>query len=350
MFENSALSPFKTIPVDQAVGTTLAHDMTEIIPGKSKAPAFKKGHKVKTEDLCRLMRMGKNNLYVLDLKDNQVHEDDAVYELASALSGPGVIFSGSPKEGKLELKAAYPGLFKVNIDALIDFNMIEDVMCASIHNNTCVDRNQSLAATRAIPLVIEKNELENAVKTAQKNYPIFSVKLFNPLKIRLIITGNEVYNGLIQDRFQAIVEKKTRALGAIMKETIILPDNQEKITSQINSYLKKDTDLIITTGGMSVDPDDVTKAGIEKSGFDEVYYSSAVLPGAMFLLGYNKTTSIMGLPACGLYHETTIFDLILPRLMAGEKPGKRDLAKLCHGGLCQNCKPCRFPACPFGKS
>jgi len=349
MYEKSALLSFKTIPVDQAVGTTLAHDMTEIIPGKSKGPAFKKGYKVKSDDLCRLMRMGKNNLYVLDLKETQIHEDDAVMELASALSGPGVIFSGSPKEGKLELKAAYPGLFKVNVDALIDFNMIEDVMCASIHNNTCVNVNQGLAATRAIPLVIEKNELERAVKTAKKNYPIFSVKLFNPLKIRLIITGNEVYNGLIQDKFQAIVEKKTKALGAIVKETIILPDNLEMISNQIKSYLKKDTDLIITTGGMSVDPDDVTKAGIEKSGFDQVHYSAAVMPGAMFLLGYNKDTSIMGLPACGLYHKITIFDLILPRLMAGEEPGQRDLAQLCHGGLCQNCKPCRFPTCPFGK-
>jgi len=362
---------FKTIPVDQAVGTTLAHDMTEIVPGKFKGPAFKKGHKVKSEDLCRLMRMGKNNLYVLDLNETQVHEDDAVLELASALSGPGVIFSSSPKEGKLELKAAYPGLFKVNIDALVDFNMIEDVMCASIHNNTCIDKHQSLAATRAIPLVIEKNELKRAVKTAGENYPIFSVKMFNPLKIRLIITGNEVYNGLIQDKFRAIVEKKTEALGAIVKETVILPDNRKMITSQIKSYLEKDTDLIITTGGMSVDPDDVTKAGIEKiittggmsvdpddvtkagiekTGFDHVHYSSAVLPGAMFLLGYNKTTSIMGLPACGLYHKTTIFDLIFPRLMAGERPGQRDLAKLCHGGLCLNCDPCRFPTCPFGKS
>ena len=344
------LLAFKTIPVDQAVGTSLAHDMTEIIPGKSKGPAFKKGHKVKSEDICRLMRMGKNKLYILDLKENQVHEDDAVLELASALSGPGVIFSSTPKEGKLELKAAYPGLFKVNFEALIDFNMIEDVMCASIHNNTCVDKYQSLAATRAIPLVIEKDELERAVKTARENYPIFSVKMFNPLKIRLIITGNEVYKGLIQDRFQAIVEKKTKALGATIEEVVILPDNQEMITRQIKSYLKKDTDLIITTGGMSVDPDDVTKASIEKAGFDKVFYSAAVLPGAMFLLGYNKNTSIMGLPACGLYHKTTIFDLILPRLMAGERPGKRDLAKLCHGGLCLNCNPCRFPTCPFGKS
>lgn len=350
MCEKSAPQPFKIIPLDQAVGMTLAHDMTEIIPGKSKGPVFQKGHQVKSDDLCRLMRMGKNHLYVLDLNENQVHEDDAVNELAAALSGPGVIFSGSPGEGKLELKAAYPGLLKVNVDALVEFNMVDDVMAASAHNNTCVNKNQGIAATRAIPLVIDRQALERAVDIARQAYPIFSIKMFNPLKIRLIITGNEVYNGLIQDRFQAIVKRKVTALGATLEETVILPDDKQKIAHQIREYQKKETDLIITTGGMSVDPDDVTKAGIEAAGFDRVHYSAAVLPGAMFLLGYSETAAVMGLPACGLYHETTIFDLILPRLMAGEKPGKRDLAKLCHGGLCQNCTPCRFPACPFGKS
>ncbi|MCP3898723.1 MAG: molybdopterin-binding protein [Desulfobacteraceae bacterium] len=350
MCERTAVLPFKTIPVEQAVGTTLAHDMTEVIPGKSKGPAFKKGHKVKHEDLCRLMRMGKNNLYVLDLKENEIHEDDAVADLASALSGPGVIFSGNPSEGKLELRASLPGLLKVNVDALIDFNMVEDVMCASIHNNTCVNTNQSVGATRAIPLVIEKNELKKAVQIAKEKYPILSVKVFNPLKIRLIITGDEVYKGLVKDKFKSIVSKKVEALGATIEETIILPDDQEIITKQVESYLKKDTDLIITTGGMSVDPDDVTRASIEKAGFDEIHYSAAVLPGAMFLLGYSKNTSVVGIPACGLFHKITIFDLILPRLMAGEKPNKRDLAKLCHGGLCQNCKQCTFPTCPFGKS
>jgi molybdenum cofactor synthesis domain-containing protein len=341
---------YKTIPVEQAVGTTIAHDMTQVIPGESKGPAFKKGHTVTASDLCRLMRMGKNNLYVLDLENGQVHEDDAVLELASALSGPGVVFSGAPSEGKLELRAAYPGLFKVNIDALTQFNLCQDVMCASIHNNTCVEMNQALAATRAIPLVIHQNDLDRAVHFAKGHYPLFSVKLFNPLKVRLIITGDEIYKGLVQDKFKAVVEKKITALGASLEESIILPDDQKTITHWINTYLSKDTDLIITTGGMSVDPDDVTKAGIENCGIEKVHYSAAVLPGAMFLLGYHKNTSIIGLPACGLYHKTTIFDLILPRLMAGEKPGKKDLAKLSHGGLCLNCKPCRFPACPFGKS
>ena len=342
--------PYKTIPVDEAVGTILAHDMTEIIPGKFKGPAFKKGHRVTAGDICHLMRLGKNNLYVLDIEDDQVHEDDAVNELATALAGPGVVFSGFPSEGKLELRAAYPGLFKVNIEALTEFNMIQDVMCAAIHNNTNVQANQSLAATRAIPLVIHKDELDKAIALAQEHYPIFSVKMFNPLKIRLIITGNEVYKGLIEDKFQAIVKNKVEALGATLEETIILPDDEERISRQIITYLEKETDLIITTGGMSVDPDDVTKAGIENSGFEETMYSSAVLPGAMFLLGYHKNTSIMGLPACGLYHRTTIFDLILPRLMAGERPTRRDLAKLSHGGLCLNCETCRFPACSFGKT
>ncbi len=342
--------PYKTIPVEEAVGMTLAHDMTEIIPGKSKGAAFRKGHTVTAGDVCRLMRMGKNNLYVLDLEDHQVHEDEAVQELAAALAGPGVVFSGSPKEGKLELKAAYPGLFKVNVDALVDFNLIEDVMCASIHNNTSVETNQNLAATRAIPLVIDRSELDRAVKTAQEHYPIFSVKLYNPLKVRLAITGNEVYKGLIKDKFKDIVEKKITALGATLEESVILPDDREQIAGQINKFLEKETDLIITTGGMSVDPDDVTRTSIESAGFNEVYYSAAVLPGAMFLLGYGQNATVMGLPACGLYHRVTVFDLILPRVMAGEKPDARDLAKLSHGGLCQNCKQCTFPNCAFGKS
>ena len=395
----------KKISVHDAVGTTLAHDITEVRPGEFKGPSFKRGDVVQEKDLCHLMRLGKNHLYVLDLDEDQVHEDDAVLELASALAGPGVIFGGNPSEGKLQLKADVQGLFKVNVEALLDFNMIPDVMAASIHTNTPVNRGDSVGATRAIPLVIQRDALDRAVKIAKDRYPILSVKLFNPMKVRLVITGNEVYEGLIQDRFEAIIKEKVEALGATLEETVILPDDPDKIAAQILDYLTNDTDMIITTGGMSVDPDDVTRIGVARAGFEEMHYSSAVLPGAMFLLGYrtlsnachdrsldetkksnlesrndgslninnshgnmadttidenwkickdnalniNKTIPIVGVPACGLYHKVTIFDLILPKLLAGEKPGARDLAALSHGGLCLNCPTCRFPACPFGK-
>ena len=350
MCKKSAKPAFKTIPVEEAVGRVVPHDMTEIIPGKSKGPVFKKGQTISAGDVCRLQRMGKNNVYVLDLGENQVHEDDAVFELASALAGPGVEFSGQPGEGKLELRAAHQGLLKVNVEALTEFNMIDDVMCASIHNNTPVEKGNSLAATRAIPLVIERRFLDQAVALAKENYPIFSVHTYTPMKVRVAIVGNEVYKGLIKDEFEAIVREKVEELGGIIQEVNILPDDKGTIAATVRDYLDKDTDLIITTGGMSVDPDDVTRDGIEAAGFDEVNYSSAVLPGAMFLLGYTQKTAIMGLPACGLFHRRTIFDLVLPRIMSGERPGKREIAQLCHGGLCLNCKPCRYPRCSFGKA
>ncbi len=340
----------KKIKIEDAIGSTLAHDITEIRPGEYKGPSFRKGHKVERKDLCQLMRLGKRHLYILDLDKDNIHEDDAVLELAASLAGPGVTFSRQPREGKIQLKAEYDGLFKVRVDPLIDFNLIPEVICASIHNNTPVTKGQSLAGTRAIPLVIHRNILDKAVALARTHYPIFAVKVFDHLKAGLIITGNEVFDGLIKDKFEAVVNKKLKAYGAALAETVILPDDEAKIADQVSLFLNNGMDLIITTGGMSVDPDDVTRIGIRKAGVDKIYYSAAVLPGAMFMLAFKGDIPIAGLPACALYHETTIFDLILPRLLAGEKPDDQDLARLAHGGLCLDCPTCRFPACSFGKT
>lgn len=340
---------FQKIKVENAVGLTLGHDITEVRPGEYKGPSFRKGYKVQENDLCHLMRLGKRHLYVLDLNENQVHEDEAVIEMADALAGPGVTFEARPREGKIQLIAAYDGLLKVQVDPLTDFNLIPDVMCASIHNNTPVKKGHRLAGTRTIPLVIERNVLDQAVSLATTSFPIFAVKAFTPVSARLIITGNEVYEGLIEDRFEAIISRKLAAYGSTLAETVILPDDQDQISSTVQRFFEMGTDLIITTGGMSVDPDDVTRLGIRGAGVDRVHYGAAVLPGAMFLLAYKGDTPIVGIPACGLYHPTTIFDLILPRLLVGEQPNARDLARLAHGGLCVDCDTCRYPACSFGK-
>ncbi len=337
------------IRVEDAVGTRLAHDITEIRPDEFKGPAFRKGHKVEQQDVCRLMRLGKRHLYVLDLKKGQVHEDDAVFELAKSLAGPGVTFSGQPKEGKLQLKAAYSGLLKVNAEALVDFNLIPDVMCASLHNNVPVAKGQDVAGTRAIPLVIDRKVLDQAVTMANIGHPILSVKGYNRLRARLIITGSEVYEGLIEDKFEAIVRSKMESFGAELLETVILPDDMEMIADHASRFLASDTDIIITTGGMSVDPDDVTRLGIRKAGVDTLYYGAAALPGAMGMLAYKGDIPIVGIPACGLYHKATVFDLLLPRLLAGENPDNRDMARLAVGGMCMNCKTCTYPDCSFGK-
>jgi hypothetical protein len=338
------------IPVEQAVGTRLAHDITEVRPGEFKGPSFRRGHRVEREDISHLLRLGKRHLYVLDLKENQVHEDDAVAELAAALAGPGVTYGGRPKEGKLQLTAAYSGLLKVNTEALVDFNLIPDVMCASLHNDVPVQKGRILAGTRAIPLIIDRNILDQAVALAVERGPVFSVAAYCRLRARLIVTGNEVFEGLIEDKFEQIVRQKMENFGARLEETVILPDNALLIAEQVGRFLEIGTDIIVTTGGMSVDPDDVTRLGIRQVGVEALHYGAAALPGAMALLAYKGSVPIIGIPACGLYHRATAFDLLLPRLLAGENPDHRDMARLAVGGLCLNCETCRFPDCSFGKS
>jgi molybdenum cofactor synthesis domain-containing protein len=337
------------ISVEAAVGTRLAHDITEIRPGEFKGPSFRRGHKVREEDVCHLMRLGKRHLYVLDLDAAQVHEDDAVVELAAALAGPGITFGSRPKEGKLQLQAAYTGLLKINTRALVAFNLMPDVMCASLHDNVPVSQGQIVAGTRAVPLVIQRDALDRALALAREEAPIFSVKTYHRKNVRLVITGNEVYEGLIEDRFEAIVKEKLAAFGASLLETVILPDDAERIADTVRRFAAADTDMVVTTGGMSVDPDDVTRHGIRLAGVDALHYGAAVLPGSMFQLAYKGDMPIVGLPACGLYHPTTIFDLVLPRLLAGERLDEQDLAHFAVGGMCLNCAVCRYPACPMGK-
>ena len=247
------------------------------------------------------------------------------------------------------MQAAYTGLLKINTGALVDFNLIPDVMCAAMHDNVPVSQGQVVAGTRAIPLVIDRQVLDQAVALAMEHAPIFSVKAYQRKNMRLVITGNEVYDGLIEDRFEAIVKEKLSAFGASLLETAILPDDPERIADTIRRFAASETDMIITTGGMSVDPDDVTRHGIRQAGVDTLHYGAAVLPGAMFQLAYKGDMPIVGIPACGLYHKITIFDLVLPRLLAGERLDERDLARFAVGGLCLNCRVCRYPACSMGK-
>lgn len=365
----------KKLAVAEAVGTVLAHDITEIRPGEFKGRAFKKGHVVREEDVCHLRRLGKENLFVLNIADDEMHEDDAAYALAHALTGEGVKIKEEPKEGKINIVAETDGLLKINKDALLAFNMLGDVMCATIHSNTIVKKGQTVAGTRAIPLVLKKDIVEAAVKIGEQAGKIIQVKAIRKPKAGVVITGNEVYYGRIQDAFAPIIKSKIEAIGGEIVGTYYAPDDESFIEERLRELINAGADLLITTGGMSVDPDDVTRFAIRKLGVEDMNYGSAVLPGAMFLVAYIKKVQsssaaanniqseekselgtqnselipVLGIPACGMYARTTIFDLILPLVLAGEKVGRRELAELGHGGLCMKCEMCNYPLCPFGK-
>ncbi|MFH1124200.1 MAG: molybdopterin-binding protein [Pseudomonadota bacterium] len=337
------------IPLEQAVGKVLAHDITEIRPGQFKGAAFKKGHIVLEEDIPHLRRLGKEHLFVLHIGPEEVHEDDAAIRLATALAGPGVVSQGPPSEGKIPLKAAHRGLLKVNVEVLTEINLVGDLSCSSRHNNVLVEKGETVAATRAIPLILDEETLHKAVHIASDAGGVFSVKGLSRPLTGIMITGNEVFHGLIEDKFAPILRNKLQFFGCEVSQVLFAPDDKMRIAQGIKRLIREGSKLILVAGGMSVDPDDVSRVAILEAGAKDAVYGTPVLPGAMFLYGHIGKSPILGLPACVLFHKTTVLDLILPRVLAGERIARKDLAAMAHGGLCLNCDVCRYPTCPFGK-
>ncbi len=328
----------------------LPHDITEIVKDEFKGRAFKKGHIIRPEDVEHLRRLGKDHIYVLQLGPDEVHENEAATLMAAALVGPGTRYSADVVEGKISIYAAHDGLLRVRREALLHFNLLGEVMCATLQDNTPVRQGEQVAATRLIPLVADRALVERAVAIAATEGPVIEVRRLPAVRAGLVITGNEVFYGRIQDRFEAVLREKLTALGSEVGMVRFAPDDVEKIAAEIRACLDAGCNLIVTSGGMSVDPDDVTRHGIRAAGAEEAVYGTPVLPGAMFLVGRIGTVPVLGLPACGMFHRITVFDLVLPRLLVGEQIGREELAAIGHGGLCRNCKVCQYPVCSFGKN
>jgi molybdenum cofactor synthesis domain-containing protein len=340
-----------TVPVKDAAGLVLGHDITEINAGTHfKGSRFRRGHVIVEADIPKLLELGKENIYVLEISEDQMHEDDAALLLAEALTGENAQFMPEPREGRINIIAGVTGVLKVDVEALAQFNLVGEVMCASRHTNTIVQAGDIVAGTRAIPLVVEREQLRQAVAVAEGAGGLISVRPFKAARVAIIITGNEVFTGRIDDAFEPVIRGKVEALGSSVASVTKCPDNIQAIRQAVLGA-REGADLIVMTGGMSVDPDDLTPLAARESGVAISAYGSAVLPGAMFMVGYfDDGTPVLGVPACGIHHPRTIFDLILPRVLAGEKITGADIARLGHGGLCLDCPECSFPVCPFGKS
>lgn len=330
--------------VHDSVGTLLVHDLTQIIPGEYKGSRFKKGYLIKQEDISVLLSMGKEHLFVMELTDNEVHEDDAAWRIAVASSGPNIELR-KKGEGKVELTASCDGLLKIDAEKLSDLIDDDEIMFASIHQNQLVKKGQPVAGTRVIPLFVKKELVEKAEQIQN----LISVVALESHKVGLVITGSEVYHGRIEDAFGSVLRKKFEALGSHVMKEILSDDDEQMIAESIQRLIAEGADLIAVTGGMSVDPDDRTPAGIKRAGTQIITYGAPVLPGAMFLLGYIGEIPVVGLPGCVMYHGISIFDLILPRILAGEKISRKDIKALAQGGMCQNCTTCTYPNCGFGK-
>jgi hypothetical protein len=338
----------KKVKVENAVGMVLVHDITRIIPGKFKGVGFKKGHIVKEKDIPELLKLGKKHLYVLNFTANHLHEDDAALRIARAICGTQLHWT-DPSEGKSNIISQADGILKVNRAALLKINKLGKIIVSTLKNNFPVQKDQIVAATRIIPLTINVKKIERLENIAEKQHPVISIMPYRQLKVGAVVTGSEIYDGIIKDEFDKYVGKKVSAYGSRIIKKILVTDKVASIAKAVAELINLGCDLILTTGGLSVDPDDVTRQGVKRIGAEIVAYGAPVLPGAMFLYARLKGTPILGLPACVYYHESTIFDLVFPRVLAGDRIDKNEIAEMGHGGLCLNCDRCQFPVCPFGK-
>lgn len=338
----------KQVRTEDALGQVLCHDITQIIPGVMKDARFRKGHVVTQEDIPVLLSIGKEHLYIWEADESKYHEDEAA-EILYELCRNDYMERSQVKEGKIELKAAMDGLLKIDTELLDKINNLGEMMIATRHSNIPVRKGEKICAARVIPLVIEKEKMEAAKRVCQGK-PIFEIRPYRKKKVGIVTTGNEIYHGRIQDAFGPVLVEKMKEYGAEILGQTITDDHPENTTKAILDWMNQGADMVLCSGGMSVDPDDCTPLAIKNTGAEIISYGAPVLPGAMFLLAYDQgERPIVGLPGCVMYSKRTIFDLILPRLMANDPVTAKDLGLLGRGGLCMSCDVCYYPNCGFGK-
>jgi len=335
----------KKVKVENALGMVLAHDITEIVPGKKKDAAFRRGKVIEKDDIERFLDLGKKHLYVFEGETKGIHEDEASSRIAQSIINDNMELS-LPKEGKVNIISKTKGLFYVNEKLLYEMNRINNVLLSTIPNRYPVQAGDVVAAAKIIPLYIDERSLKRVERVAEKG--VIRISPFMHFNIGLVITGSEVYDGRIKDGSQ-VVQKKMEGYGLTVIDKKIVTDDISMIRDTILAQFDAGADLVMTTAGLSVDPDDVTKEGIEATGAEVLFYGTPVFPGAMFLVARLRGKYILGAPACVYYNHYTVMDIILTRIVAGERMYKKDMVKLSYGGLCLHCAVCHYPACFFGK-
>ena len=336
----------KKIPVEQAVGMTLCHDITKMVDG-FKGAAFRRGHVIREEDIEELLNIGKKTVFVWEENAGEIHEEDCALRLAAMAPVQGA-HDTAPSEGKVLLMADTRGMLRVDTELLREINSIGDITISTLPDHYPVESGARLASMRIVPLVTKEEQIIAAERLCAQR-KLLDLRPYAHKKIGVIITGSEVYSGRIKDKFEPVVRRKMESYPAEILGVTICDDDLDMIINSAKAYLAKGADFLIFTGGMSVDPDDLTPTAIRRLGAQVVSHGVPSQPGNMTLVAYLSDVAILGVPGAAISLPTTIFDVLLPQIFTGDKLTKDDLIRLGDGGLCQMCRACHFPNCTFGR-
>ena len=336
----------KKIPVEQAVGMTLCHDITKMVDG-FKGAAFRRGHVIREEDIEELLNIGKKTVFVWEENAGEIHEEDCALRMAAMAPVQGAHYT-APSEGKVLLMADTRGMLRVDTELLREINSIGDITISTLPDHYPVESGARLASMRIVPLVTKEEQIIAAERLCAQR-KLLDLRPYAHKKIGVIITGSEVYSGRIKDKFEPVVRRKMESYPAEILGVTICDDDLDMIINSAKAYLAKGADFLIFTGGMSVDPDDLTPTAIRRLGAQVVSHGVPSQPGNMTLVAYLSDVAILGVPGAAISLPTTIFDVLLPQIFTGDKLTKDDLIRLGDGGLCQMCRACHYPNCTFGR-
>ena len=336
----------RKVRVEDAVGMTLCHDITAMRDG-FKGAAFKRGHVIKEEDISELLNLGKRTIFVWEENSGEIHEEDAALRMAAMAPVEGTHYT-APSEGKVLLMADTRGMFRVNTELLKEINAIGDITISTLPDHYPVEEGARLASMRIVPLTTQETQIIQA-ETLCADQKLLDLRPYQHKKIGVVITGSEIYTGRIKDKFEPVVRAKMTKYPSEILGVTICDDDLDMIVSAAQNYLDEGADFLIFTGGMSVDPDDLTPTAIRKLGADIISHGLPSQPGNMTLVAYLNDVAILGVPGAAISLPTTMFDVLLPQIFAGDKFTKQDLINLGDGGLCQLCTTCHFPNCTFGR-
>lgn len=339
----------RKLKVEDAVGEVLCHDMTGILANGFKGVVFHRGQVITEADVEAMKDIGKNHVYVWEPEADEVHEDDAALAICKAVCGNGTAYGEKPSEGKVTVTAQQDGLFVINTDALAEINSVQDYSVVCLPNFFPVSKGTKICGARIIPLVTKRENVDRAVALADANYPVLSVVPYMPLRVGLIITGSEVYYGRIEDRFEPIMRAKLEKFGAEFLGAAKCLDELDMIQGAIDEFMKQDAQLILLTGGMSVDPDDLTPTAMRATGAEMLNQGLPMQPGNMLTMAKLGETMLVGVPGASMHSKTTSLDVFLPRIFAGLEIRPEELSKYGDGGLCMGCDECTYPRCYFGR-
>lgn len=334
------------IAVENAVGMTLCHDVTVIKDGY-KGPLYKRGHVIAPADIPQLLNIGKHHIFVWEENAGEIHEEDCALRFAAMAPVPHSHYIG-PSEGKVTLISDTDGLFCVDTVLLKALNSIQDITITALPNHYPIKKGSRIASMRIIPLVTKEANIV-AAETLCRGNNLFRILPYQLMKVGIIITGSEVYNGLIKDKFESIARDRLASYPCEILGATICSDDSKMITDAANEFLESGVDLLIFHGGMSVDPDDLTPTTIRSLGADIITYGVPAQPGNMSLIAYLGNTTILGVPSSAISNRTSMFDVVLPQVFSGKRFTKDELLNLGNGSLCQQCETCHFPNCTFGK-